>query len=145
MTLPRVLKGAIASGLATCALATSLPEPATLANMAGVWVAVGPWGTHYRLVIDSAGHGQLALRGSSKTVFLYEIEWIEFNSQSVEARLKFVNEPDDHPKIRGEAIPGSMTLSGKRVFGNESIRFHPEAEWLDRQAAVKSAMRSEAQ
>ena len=145
MTLPQVLKGTIALGLASCALAMSLPPAATLENMAGAWVAVGPWGTHYRLVIDSSGHGQLALRGSSDTVFLYDIEWIAFTRQSVEARLALSNEPDERPKIRGEAYEGSMTLTGKRVFGNESIRFYPEAEWLTRQAAVRSAMRAAAQ
>jgi hypothetical protein len=114
--------------------------------MAGVWVGVGPWGTHYRLVIESTGHGQLALKGSGDKVLLYEIESINFERQAAQAQLRLVGKPDERPNLTGEAIPGrTFTLVGKRVFGNESVRFYPEVEWLSRQAAVKDAMRTGSQ
>lgn len=142
MQVSRVLSGAIALGAASFALALSVPEPATLENMAGTWVGVGLWGTHYRLVIEPAGHGQLAIKGSYDKVVLYEIESISFERQSAQARLHLADGPDEHLKITGEAIPErALTLAGKRVFGNESVRFYPEAEWLARQAALEQAMR----
>jgi len=140
MKLARLLTKLIALGLASSALATSLPEPATLANMAGAWMGLGQWGSHYRLLIDQSGHGQLAIRGTLEKVFLYRIDSIAFEGQSVKMRLRFTDEPQSVLKVKGDAWLGSMTLRGERVFGNDSVRFYPEAERLERQAAVRAAM-----
>jgi hypothetical protein len=125
--------------LGSHAFATSVPEAASVDNMAGAWRAVGRTGDHYRVVLDGRARGQLgiAIYGSELT---FEIESVEYDGNKVIVRLAH-----NKGKLTGEAYPGQfLQLSGGKVWGDESRRFFPEHDWRDKEDRLGKIMREAA-
>ena len=91
------------------------PKP-TRENVVGAWVASGPWGHQYRLVLNHDGTGCLGEIGPNGAPFLFDVESVEIESYKI--RVVVTPRTGDRSRIalEGDGTSRSFTLKGSRVF-----------------------------
>jgi hypothetical protein len=116
----------------------SLPKP-TPENLAGVWVASGPWGNQYRLVLKPDGTGSLGEIGPNGEPFLFNVEGLEIDGYKI--RVVVTSRTGDSLRhiLRGDGTSRSLALKGKAAFAQKTT-FYPETQMRDASNRLVTAM-----
>ncbi len=130
----------IAIALSVTPVAATKTYLPTATNLAGAWIGTVDGRASIRLVLDSSGEGQVAIRSYSGTVFVYDIEGVEFDRYKV--RIEAVSEDSEQPRLtlRGKAWPLKFVVQYSFLRGKHKTRLWRETEHTEAIDALISAM-----
>lgn len=127
------------AGLASAFANKPAPLP-TLENLAGAWIAAGPWGQQYRLVLNPDGKGCLGEIGLYDEPFLVDVASVHMEQYRIEISAASRENGENRYLLKGDGTPRWFTLRCKALLGKSEVTFYRESEWQHAATKLVAAM-----